>query len=131
MSENTWEIIDEKGALYQGTEDEMNAIFNRILSGEKVAKWIGDLKLIEVLPERARLSRIFKGGDKTTTECPDLAPHFHQVVVKELEKFGNKELLEEWKDGDMVGVKTIIYDIRQLMDVLEDAIKAELFDNLC
>lgn len=49
---NNWEIIDDQGTIYSGTEDEMRNIFEEIMEsglfdGEKI-KWHGDLKLIEI-----------------------------------------------------------------------------------
>ena len=43
-----WEIIDNKGTIYSGTEEDIRVIFDQIQTGEIEESWQGDLKLIEV-----------------------------------------------------------------------------------
>jgi len=43
-----WEIIDDNGVVYSGSEDEMRQTFNNIVDGKEEVKWTGDLKLVQV-----------------------------------------------------------------------------------
>ena len=43
-----WEIIDDEGVVYSGTQEEMERVFNRIVNGQIECDWTGDLKLIEI-----------------------------------------------------------------------------------
>jgi len=49
-----WEIIDNNGTIYSGTEEEMLNIWDQILGINKYTahpleiKWEGDLKLIQI-----------------------------------------------------------------------------------
>lgn len=43
-----YEIIDNKGTIFSGNEEEITAIFYAIVNGDKELDWVGDLKLIEV-----------------------------------------------------------------------------------
>lgn len=46
-----WEIIDNKGVIYSGTENEMTDLFHDIMHGGPAAplkQWTGDLKLIQI-----------------------------------------------------------------------------------
>ena len=43
-----WEIIDNKGTLYSGGEDDIKIIFEQIRIGAIDEKWYGDIKLIQV-----------------------------------------------------------------------------------
>jgi len=49
---NNWEIIDDNGVIYSGTEEEMVLVFSNIVNGDidqdDLVEWIGDLKLVEV-----------------------------------------------------------------------------------
>ena len=47
---NRWAIIDDKGTIYDGHEDEMTSLFNAIIKDESDPDltWDGDLKLIEI-----------------------------------------------------------------------------------
>ena len=44
-----YEIIDNNGVVYSGTEEEMTQKFDEILNGEADVAWVGDLKLVHVL----------------------------------------------------------------------------------
>ena len=43
-----WEIIDNKGTIYSGKEDDMKIIFGQIEAGQIKGTWHGDLKLVEI-----------------------------------------------------------------------------------
>ena len=43
-----WEITDNNGTIYSGTEEEMKTLFEQIEKGEKEEEWDGDLRLIQV-----------------------------------------------------------------------------------
>jgi hypothetical protein len=43
-----WEIIDDKGTVYSGDEDEMKSLFEEIIMGKVKEEWTGDLRLIQV-----------------------------------------------------------------------------------
>ena len=46
-----WEIKDERGVIYSGTEEEINSIWhNTTVTGKtpRVTEWEGDLKLVQV-----------------------------------------------------------------------------------
>jgi len=43
-----WEIIDKKGVIYSGNEEDIRIIFDQIREGKISEKWTGDLKLVEV-----------------------------------------------------------------------------------
>jgi len=51
---NNWEIVDDNGTIYSGTEDEMHDIFSEIVYKDNEDpdghefKWTGDLRLIQV-----------------------------------------------------------------------------------
>lgn len=45
---NQWEIIDDKGCIHSGREDEMTTIFYEMTNSNSEDCWEGDLKLIEV-----------------------------------------------------------------------------------
>jgi len=49
MTENKWEIIDNKGTIYNGSQEEMENLFlNAGEENAEIRKWYGDLKLIEI-----------------------------------------------------------------------------------
>jgi hypothetical protein len=54
MYQNNWEIVDENGTIYSGSEDEMRELFNAIVHGvvndnlDEDLDWLGDLRLIQV-----------------------------------------------------------------------------------
>ncbi len=43
-----WAIIDDKGTLYSGGEDDIRIIFDQIVTGKIDETWYGDLKLVEI-----------------------------------------------------------------------------------
>lgn len=43
-----WEIIDEKGTIYSGSQEEMNDQFSIMATEHYDGTWEGDLKLIEI-----------------------------------------------------------------------------------
>ena len=43
-----WEIIDDNGVIYGGTQDDMTAIFQTAHDDDNFTDWDGDLKLVEV-----------------------------------------------------------------------------------
>lgn len=45
---NMWKIIDNKGTLYSGNEEDIKIIFDQIRSGKIQEKWYGDLLLVQV-----------------------------------------------------------------------------------
>jgi|GEM_PF-1625951 len=48
---NNWEIIDDNGTIYSGTQNEMEDLFSDIVNGGRAAplvNWTGDLKLVEI-----------------------------------------------------------------------------------
>jgi len=45
---NQWEIVDDKGVLHSGPEDEMISKWEELTEGETEEEWTGDLKLVEV-----------------------------------------------------------------------------------
>ncbi len=47
--DNQWEVIDDKGIIYSGTEEEMESMFENIIEDNpEDLEWTGDLRLIEV-----------------------------------------------------------------------------------
>lgn len=43
-----WEIVDDNGVIYSGSEDEMMMYWQQMNSEDNYDEWEGDLKLIEV-----------------------------------------------------------------------------------
>ena len=43
-----WEITDNKGTIYSGSEDEMTDLFLQIKNSEVGEEWTGDLRLIQI-----------------------------------------------------------------------------------
>lgn len=43
-----WEIIDNNGTIYSGSEDEIRSKFQQMVDGNEECGWDGDLKLIQV-----------------------------------------------------------------------------------
>ena len=49
--QNRWEIIDEKGVIFSGSEDEMKDKFEKLINlpdPDDGYEWEGDIKLVEV-----------------------------------------------------------------------------------
>ena len=45
---NQWAIIDNHGKIYDGTEDQMKAVWADMVAGIDLTDWIGDLLLVEI-----------------------------------------------------------------------------------
>lgn len=43
-----WEIIDDDGVVYSGSEEEMKEVWDKIEKDIILLTWQGDLKLIEI-----------------------------------------------------------------------------------
>lgn len=45
---NQWEIIDSKGVIFSGTEDEVLPQWEEMVNGDSNLYWTGDIKLVQV-----------------------------------------------------------------------------------
>lgn len=43
-----WEIIDDKGVIHSGTQDDMLSEWEKLTMSETEEEWTGDIKLVEV-----------------------------------------------------------------------------------